>query len=100
MANDDKLKYQKHMEQLDTSSRKLVQLKGGRNAIIQGKGLELGGTVDSVDLTDMPDEEFEQVKRNYGKMTVERKGDKITLKPKAGVKGVKAMTIKDVKRDK
>lgn len=92
---NDNDKHAKMAEQVDTTQRKIVMLKGGGSALIQGGGLEVGGTVDSVDLSHLPAAEFKEVQKNFGKMTVERKGDKITLKPKAGLDGVKTMTVKD-----
>lgn len=91
----DNEKHARLMGDIDTSERKLVMLKGGGAALVQGKGIEVGGTVDRVDLSNLPEAEFKEVQKNFGKMTVERKGDKITLKPKAGQKGLKTMTVKD-----
>lgn len=92
---NDNEKHKRMMDSIDTSKRKLVMLRGGHSAIIQGSGLELGGTTDSVDLSHLSEGEFKEVQKNFGKMTVSRNHDKITLKPKAGVKGLKAMTVKD-----
>lgn len=80
---------------LDTSVKKLAILADGETAFITGRGLAVAGSKEEIDVTDIDPDDEKLLRENLHDVRVERKGDKITLRPRTG----RAITLKERKQN-